>query len=353
MSPSDRHERAREQTIGWMVDAVRRGDYFEAVQWLDTLSAVDRRFSLTSDEIVARWRERARRYRHGAPAADPPAGEETVGTDYRGLFGALLRSSHDAITITSRSDGWFLECSDSFLALTGYSREELLGRTSLELGIIDQEARSAALEAAERHAAEPIRGQIRRKDGELRWVEFSPQILAGDELLLSITRDVTDRVADEQRLRDLAERDPLTNLYNRRRFQEEVARRIRESARYGDPATLIVVHVDDLGPINQRHGDHVGDQALRTVARVLGDAVRETDMVARLGRDDFAVLLTRADRSAAERVGLEVKRQLPASEIGALSGRIRIGVSTGVVELDRSTGDVESLLAAAHDAMRG
>jgi diguanylate cyclase (GGDEF)-like protein/PAS domain S-box-containing protein len=335
-----------------MVDAIRRGDYLEAVQWLDTLSAVDRRFTLTSDEIVARWRERARRYRAGIPAADPALRQKTAGTDYRGLFGALLRYSHDALTITGVSDGWFLECSDSFLALTGYSRPELLGRTSVELGIVDPEQRAASVEAARRHAVEPVQAQIRRKDGALRWVEFSPQVLAGDELLLTILRDVNDRVVDRERLRDLAERDPLTNLYNRRRFQEEVDRQMRESVRHGDPATLLVVDVEDFGTINQRHGDHVGDQVLCAVARVLGDVVRETDVVARLGRDEFAVVLTRSGRAAAERVGMELGRRLSESEIAAGSGRFRVGVSTGVAELDRGAGDVESLLAVAHEAMR-
>jgi PAS domain S-box-containing protein len=194
LTAGEKHERAREQTLAWLVDAVRRGDYFEAVQWLDTLATVDGRFSLTADEVVAHWRGRASRIRDGVPGTpseDPRAGDAA---DYRGLFGALLQHSFDGIVVSAVADGWILECSRSFIALTGYPREELLGRTSLELGLIEPQVREAALAAAaEQRATGGFETRLRRKDGELRWVEFSPQVLAGDELLLTIVRDITHR----------------------------------------------------------------------------------------------------------------------------------------------------------------
>lgn len=106
-------------------------------------------------------------------------------------FGALLESCHDGIVISDCQDGWMMECSRSFETLTGYARHELLGRTSLELGLIDPQIRETALaDTNERRAASGFRTPLRRKDGERVWVEFSPQVLAGDELMLTIVRRV-------------------------------------------------------------------------------------------------------------------------------------------------------------------
>jgi PAS domain S-box-containing protein len=176
-----------------MVDAVRNGDYQDALQWLNTLAAVDAGFSLPADEVLASWRDRARRYRAGDVGAEPAAPSEPP-ADYRGLFAALLEHSHDGIVISEAESGWMLECSRSFVILTGYARHELLGRTSVELGLIDPEIRAAALESTRQTGAGGgFQTRLRCKDGEVRVVEFSPQLLAGQELLLTIVRDVTER----------------------------------------------------------------------------------------------------------------------------------------------------------------
>ena len=102
-----------------------------------------------------------------------------------------------------------LECSTSFAAITGYEREELLGRTSIELDLIDPELRIAAIEATRQTgAAGGFQTRLRRKDGETRWVEFSPQLLPGKELLLTIVRDVTERHVYEEHLHQITDEQP-------------------------------------------------------------------------------------------------------------------------------------------------
>jgi PAS domain S-box-containing protein len=188
----DRHVRAREQTIELMADAVRRADWLDALQWLNTLAAVDLEFVLTADQMLMSWRARARRFRNGN-VADGHRDDQVV-ADYRGLFAALLEHSFDGIVISDARDGWMLECSRSFAALTGYPREELLGRSSVELRLIDPDVRSDAIAVAARsRSVGGLVTPLRRRDGELRHVEFSSQLLPGDELLLSIVRDVTER----------------------------------------------------------------------------------------------------------------------------------------------------------------
>ena len=143
-----------ERGVEELVNAVRRGNYFDAIRCVDAIAALHKHHARA--DIVAHWRERARRLREGLPAAgaqtDPPQF-----VDYGGLFNALLARAYNSIVISSAQDGWILECSESFVALTGYSREELLGRTSLELQLIDPDIRAAALDAA----FGGVRGRIR------------------------------------------------------------------------------------------------------------------------------------------------------------------------------------------------
>jgi PAS domain S-box-containing protein len=192
VSDATRHERAREQTIAFMAEAARTGDYLDALQWLNTLASVDTEFTASSANILNGWRARAQRFRSGEDVDRGPTPPRVP--NYQGLFGALLEQSYDGIVLSAISDGWMLECSRSFEEMTGYARHELLGRTSLELGLIEPAVRDDAVDAVKDERRVGLRQTpLRRKDGTLRRVEFSATLLEGDQLMLSIVRDITDR----------------------------------------------------------------------------------------------------------------------------------------------------------------
>jgi PAS domain S-box-containing protein len=142
----------------------------------------------------------------GGPAHSPFAIE---GVSAAVLAAALWRTGTDAIAVSERGSGRFVAVSDSYCALTGYSRAELIGRTSVELGMFPTPiARADALGPVDRGSQAFRELDLRRKDGAVRVLQFSAQLLAGDELMLTITRDVTARrelearlVASEQRFR--------------------------------------------------------------------------------------------------------------------------------------------------------
>ena len=105
----------------------------------------------------------------------------------------LLRYASDAIALSDRASGRFVVVSDSYCGLTGYARDELIGRTSVEIGLVaDHATRWAALDRADQDLGVMYELRIRRKDGAIRLLEFSVQLLAGG-LMLTISRDVTDR----------------------------------------------------------------------------------------------------------------------------------------------------------------
>jgi diguanylate cyclase (GGDEF)-like protein/PAS domain S-box-containing protein len=347
----DPHLHAREQTIGWMADAIRQGDYLDALAWLNTLAAADASFTLASESTVAAWRSRAHATRAGRTVSDGPGGLEPA-TDPNGLCGALLEHPYLGVVISCLEDGWILAASESFAELSGYTRAELIGRTSIELELIDPHIRRALVNRARGVAQTGVfRTELRRKDGAMRSIEFSPQLLAGNELMLTTVRDITEGETHIQHLRRLADNDALTQLLGRRRFREEVERHIHESSRFGDSATLLLVDLDDFKSINDTHGHLIGDQALVAVADALRGAVRESDAIGRLGGDEFGVLLLRTTDGGHHRVLHKIEQALAACTIETTGAPITFAASIGVAVLDDACDGYERLLRAADDAM--
>jgi diguanylate cyclase (GGDEF)-like protein/PAS domain S-box-containing protein len=266
-----------------------------------------------SSSALAWLKERADQHRRegtGAAGLAMPVGD----TEGLGLFGVVLRGSLDSIILNDRETEWILEVSDSFEALTGYGRNELIGRTSLELGMVDRdEVRTRSSAGAHAGIEGTYETQLRRKDGRRLWVEYSQQVIC-DPYVLTILRDVSDRKRLETELRSLADFDELTGIYTRRRFQEEVEKHLTASRRFGDPMTLMLLDVDAFKQINDTYGHHTGDLALQVVAGALRNAVRETDVVGRMGADEFVALLTRADGTAIDRVIGACRRALQVED---------------------------------------
>jgi len=155
------------------------------------------------------------------------------------------------------------------------------------------------------------------------------------------------RVAELERLADT---DPLTPLPNRRAFVREVDRAIARVARYGTGIALMYVDVDHLKSINDRHGHSAGDAALNHIAAMLRSAVRAGDLVARVGGDEFALLVEPVDAAAAQAKAEALRIAALAAPLDWNGTPIAVGVSIGIAMI---AGDdsVESLVARADTGM--
>jgi diguanylate cyclase (GGDEF)-like protein len=148
------------------------------------------------------------------------------------------------------------------------------------------------------------------------------------ELFIARTRQLVEYKQTIERLRAEADRDYLTGLANRRRFRAALIQELERWRRYRVPCALLLADIDHLKRVNDAHGHSAGDTVIRHVAGVLAEHTRDNDTAARLGGEEFALLLAGADAEkalkAAERLRQDVSAQ-PLEEIGTVT--ISLGVA--------------------------
>ncbi|TAK47668.1 MAG: GGDEF domain-containing protein [Xanthobacteraceae bacterium] len=147
-----------------------------------------------------------------------------------------------------------------------------------------------------------------------------------------------------------ADTDMLTGILNRRGFVRELRRSLAYARRYGATAALVYFDVDELKPVNDRHGHAAGDAALRHVARALAALVRVSDVIGRLGGDEFAVLMWNVSAQDARAKATQIERAIAAVAVACRAGPVVVGASAGVT-LCGGDDEVEAVLDRADQAM--
>ncbi|MBS0333781.1 MAG: diguanylate cyclase [Proteobacteria bacterium] len=185
-------------------------------------------------------------------------------------------------------------------------------------------------------------------------VEMTPAVKAAIQNLLGEIDDLRGEVGRLKRrleeAEDLADRDALTPLLNRRAFVRELGRIKTFAQRYGSPASLVYIDLDDLKGVNDRLGHAAGDAALKAVAERLQSQVRESDIVGRMGGDEFAVILAQADQQTAEAKAAALARAIEAEPLRFGEWSAPIHISWGVQEITADA-EPEALVSQADAAM--
>lgn len=166
-----------------------------------------------------------------------------------------------------------------------------------------------------------------------------------------------DRRALQVQLERLARHDSLTNLFNRHHFGGELVRAADVVRRYDREATLLILDLDRMKPVNDEHGHRCGDTLLRAVAHILRSELRASDVPARIGGDEFAVLLPETDTAAATAVARRLLEQIRACRIPSGDGALPAWTtaSIGIAALhpaasDRALADADAAMYAAKRA---
>ena len=167
------------------------------------------------------------------------------------------------------------------------------------------------------------------------------------EILVSYKKSLEEA---NLKLLDMAITDPLTGLYNRRKFDENLNQEVNRGLRYG-PVSLLLIDLDYFKLVNDRHGHQAGDDVLKAVARVLQSCCRATDTCARLGGDEFAVILPHSHAIAAQVVAKRIQQKLARTAVPLADGHLTASISIGVATLPSDADSAASLMAAADAAM--
>ncbi|WP_372530173.1 diguanylate cyclase [Ferrovibrio sp.] len=163
--------------------------------------------------------------------------------------------------------------------------------------------------------------------------------------------------ADLERLRRLAETDPLTGLLNRRAFLDAAARQVAYARRYDRALAVVVADIDHFKAVNDRHGHAAGDVAIRAVAGRLQQAARDSDLVARFGGEEFVVLLMESDIAAAVSYAERVRGAIGASPVdlgtdgNGRAAAVTLTVSLGCTVLGQDDRDVQDAIDRADGAL--
>lgn len=169
----------------------------------------------------------------------------------------------------------------------------------------------------------------------------------GTVLFNGVLLDITNRKGLEAELQQAAMHDPLTGVWNRRRFQQAVGKAAARLERYGRPYILVLMDIDHFKRFNDTYGHQAGDDALRVVAAALSDRLRRSDALARWGGEEFALLLTETDLPNALGV-LDVLRQKVSAQRMACGGAVTLSIGVGQA---RAGEDIDSLLQRVDAAL--
>ena len=221
----------------------------------------------------------------------PPEPAAPVHQRYKSTF----ETCPEGVLIVRVSDGSIIDVNPAFLEIMGFTSEEVLGQTSVGIGMwADEGDRLKLAEVLQENAGcRDLEVRMRRKNGEVFWGQLSATYadIEGESCVLSFMRDISAAKADEEKIRNLAFYDTLTGLPNRRLLWERLRQALISSARSGSKHALLFVDLDGFKALNDTLGHHIGDLLLQETARRIAGCVREVDTVARLGGDEFVIIL--------------------------------------------------------------
>jgi diguanylate cyclase (GGDEF)-like protein/PAS domain S-box-containing protein len=267
-------------------------------------------------------------------------------------FEAAFHASPHGVAIVGL-DGSFLLVNQKLADIVGYPKDQLVDLTFQEITHPDDLeadlAQMHSLIAGEIDSYE-MEKRYYTREGRLIWVLLAAAIVREEDgtprHFISQIQDISTRKRLEAHTYELANRDAITSLYNRRRFEEELRRQIIRCREDGESAALLLLDLDRFKTVNDSDGHVAGDQLIRAVGRALDDRIDEPDVAARIGGDEFAVILRDIDLAQARAVAEDLRLAIAVADTER-----SCTASLGLCRLHGDVPDAETCFRAVDRAM--
>ncbi len=264
----------------------------------------------------------------------------------------VLELVPDAVCVVD-AEGRLLYVNASFERIFGYAPAEVLGRRIFEL--VHPDDRAATMRQAEQVMAGTLQRHFRNryvhKEGHSVDIQWSARSLPDYGVRIGVGREVTELRQAERELEHRASHDPLTGLPNRHQLQCELQYAIAHAAQTGDGLAVLYMDLDGFKEVNDRGGHDAGDRLLREVAQRLQQGLRQGDLVARVGGDEFVALLPGCRNTEAALAVAEGIRARLSPLYTLPDGLFRLDASVGIACFPADGNDPDALLAHADRAM--
>jgi len=263
----------------------------------------------------------------------------------------VIASAMDGFVVT-RPDGKIAECNDTICAMSGYTRDEFLSLSIQNLDAAEQP------EETVRHIEQIIKGgndrfesRWRRKDGSIFEIEVTANYLKIGGEICAFVRDISRAKQHERELQHIAHFDTLTGVPNRTLLADRMALGLAQTRRAGTMMAVCYLDLDGFKPINDQFGHEVGDLVLVETARRLQECLRGGDTVARMGGDEFVILLMGLE--SVDNCEIALKRILAAISVPLIAAEktFVISASLGAAIFPRDDADADTLLRHADQSM--
>lgn len=298
------------------------------------------------------WHRRVLRDENGKPRGVRSAGidvtERTRLQEELAFRSLLLDQTTDAVLVY-RPDGTVVYANDTACMYRGCLPEDLIGCNARTLvARADADIFEAHLQTVRQGSYATFETEAICADGTVRPLEshMSPISVAGQNYVVDVARDITERRDAEAAVRRLAYSDQLTGLPNRTLLYDRGRQAIARARRLGERLVVLFVDVDDLKVVNDTLGHAVGDELLRLVAERLIGLVRSEDTVARIGGDEFVVLARVDDREAVDDLLQRVSEALRQS-FDLFGEEVFSSASVGMAMFPGDGDDLDTLMATA------
>ncbi|HSW13369.1 MAG TPA: sensor domain-containing diguanylate cyclase [Solimonas sp.] len=243
--------------------------------------------------------------------------------------------------------------------ITGFEEREIVGQHfSLLLADSAQREgvalRNLSFAASSRHCRDEHRRRKRGGGEEFHALSTLDAIRDGDGSILGfveVFHDISEQKAREDRLYQRATRDPLTGVFNRGHFTEAATQEIERARRFAEPLSLVMIDIDHFKKVNDTYGHETGDHAIVSLAQTCTKSIRKIDTLARIGGEEFAILLPRANKNVAYEMAQRLRLKLADQRITVGEKEISYTVSMGVSTLLPTTRDLAELLRHADAAL--